>query len=179
MIRSASLLMRERGIEATSFSSVLELSRAPRGSIYHHFPGGKAQLIEEATRYAGEFTAAGLAAALAEEDAVAAVRRFTEFWRTVLADSSFAAGCPVVAAALDAERSSTAREAAGEAFASWQAQLATAFESRGVAADRARSLSALIIAAIEGAVVLARAERSAAPLDEVAGELELVIAAAL
>ena len=59
MIETAAVVMRERGVEATSFSEVLARSGAPRGSIYHHFPGGKAQLIEEATRYAGDFTAAG------------------------------------------------------------------------------------------------------------------------
>ena len=68
MIETAAVVMRERGVEATSFSEVLARSGAPRGSIYHHFPGGKAQLIEEATRYGGEFTAAGLTAALAHHN---------------------------------------------------------------------------------------------------------------
>ena len=72
MIVSAALLIRERGVEATSFSDVIDHSGAPRGSIYHNFPGGKAQLVEEATRYAGDFTAAGLVAALGSDDPVAA-----------------------------------------------------------------------------------------------------------
>ena len=57
MIESAAALFSERGVDATAFSDVLEHSGAPRGSIYHHFPDGKAQLAEEATRYAGEFIA--------------------------------------------------------------------------------------------------------------------------
>ena len=56
MIVSAALLIREHGVEATSFSAVLAHSGAPRGSIYHHFPGGKAQLVEEATRYGAQVT---------------------------------------------------------------------------------------------------------------------------
>ena len=36
-----------------SVITYLAHSGAPRGSIYHHFPGGKAQLVEEATRYGG------------------------------------------------------------------------------------------------------------------------------
>src|SRR5579864_69473 len=84
MIESAAVLIRERGVQATSFSEVLAHSRAPRGSIYHHFPGGKAQLVEEATRYAGDFTAAGLAAAIAQDDPVGAITGFVAMWRRIL-----------------------------------------------------------------------------------------------
>src|SRR5438128_2883984 len=100
MIQSTAHLVRRNGVEATSFSGVLEHSGAPRGSIYHHFPGGKAQLIAEATAYAGDFVAQGLVAALDDEDPLAALRGLATFWRSVLRDSDFAAGCPVVAAAL-------------------------------------------------------------------------------
>src|SRR5918999_2590410 len=86
MIRSAAVLFRQRGVEGTAFSDVLAHSGAPRGSIYHHFPGGKAQLAEEATRYAGELIAAGLAAALREDDPVAATGQFVEAWSAVLRD---------------------------------------------------------------------------------------------
>src|SRR5213082_2487619 len=81
MIRSAAVLFREHGVEGTSFSDVLAHSGAPRGSIYHHFPGGKAQLVEEATRYGGEFIAAGMAAALEEDDPLSALDDFAEYWR--------------------------------------------------------------------------------------------------
>ncbi|WMM74283.1 helix-turn-helix domain-containing protein [Rhodococcus pyridinivorans] len=49
MIAGAIALMSERGVAATSFRDVLENSGAPRGSIYHHFASGKAQLVEETT----------------------------------------------------------------------------------------------------------------------------------
>src|SRR3954452_10633776 len=98
MIESAIALFRERGIEGTSFSDVLEHSGAPRGSLYHWFPDGKAQLAEEATSYAGEVIAAGLAAALDEKDPVAAVNGFARLYRGLLRDSDFAAGCPIVSA---------------------------------------------------------------------------------
>src|ERR687892_1393350 len=101
MLRSAVALFRERGVHGTSFSDVLAHSGAPRGSLYHWFPGGKAQLAEEATRYAGEFIASGLAAALAERDPVAAVGDFANAYRDLLADSDFASGCPIISATLE------------------------------------------------------------------------------
>lgn len=178
MIRSAMLLFRERGIEGTSFADVIEHSRAPRGSIYHHFPGGKAELAEETTRYAGEQIAAGLAAALAEKDPADALGRFVESWRGVLTEGDFA-GCPVVAATLEGDRSPGARDRAEAAFNRWQELLADALEGHGVASDRATSIATIAISAIEGAIVLSRAERSVAPLERVGGELERLVADAL
>src|ERR671917_2016540 len=98
MIESAVALFRERGVQGTSFSDVLAHSGAPRGSLYHYFPGGKAQLAEEATRYAGEVIAAGLAAALEQKDPVAAIRAFAGLYRRLLQASDYGAGCPVVSA---------------------------------------------------------------------------------
>src|SRR5881409_2117240 len=71
MIQSAALLFREHGVRGTAFADVLEHSGAPRGSVYHHFPGGKRQLAEETTQYAGEYIAAGIVRALHDDDPVA------------------------------------------------------------------------------------------------------------
>jgi TetR/AcrR family transcriptional repressor of lmrAB and yxaGH operons len=176
MIQSAALLFRSRGIEGTSFSDVLTHSRAPRGSIYHHFPGGKAELAEEATRYAGDFIAAGLVAALADDDPVAAIHAFTTSWLDVLRQADFSAGCPVVAAAVEGDRTPGARDAAGAAFGRWEALIAEAIERRGLTPARARSVATLVIAAIEGAIVIARAQRSTEPLERVAAEVEQIVA---
>jgi TetR/AcrR family transcriptional regulator, lmrAB and yxaGH operons repressor len=176
MIRSAALLFRRQGIEGTSFADVLDHSGAPRGSIYHHFPAGKSQLAEEATCYAGEFIAAGLVAALADDDPLAAIRSFTESWLEVLRSDDFAAGCPILAAAVEGDRLPAAREAAGAAFADWESLLAGAFERKGVAPERARSVASLTVAAIEGGIVMARAQHSTKPLERVATEVERVVA---
>jgi TetR/AcrR family transcriptional regulator, lmrAB and yxaGH operons repressor len=176
MIRSAALLFRRQGIEGTSFSDVLDHSGAPRGSIYHHFPGGKAQLAEEATRYAGDFIAAGLVAALADDDPVAAVHAFTKSWLVILRQDDFADGCPVAAAAVEGNGNPGAREAAGAAFARWEDLIAGAVERRGVPADRARSVAALVIGAIEGAIVVSRAQHSTEPLERVGAEIEQLVA---
>ena len=177
MIQSAAALFRERGVHGTSFSDVLAHSAAPRGSLYHYFPGGKAQLAEEATRYSGEFIAGGISAALEEDDPLAAVRAFAALWREILRESDFAAGCPVVSATLEGDRSPGARDAAGAAFGQMQDLRADAFARQDVPPQRARSLATLAIAAIEGAIVLARAQRSSDPLERVADELEALVSA--
>lgn len=179
MIESAALLFRERGVEGTSFADVLAHSGAPRGSIYHHFRGGKTQLAEEATQWAGEFIVAGAVAALAKQDPVAAIGAFRRQWSEVLRRSDFEAGCPIVAAALEGEREPTVRDAAGQVFTIWERALTDALEGRGVPPARAGAVATLVIAAIEGAIVVARAQRTVRPLERVGRELQGVIALAL
>src|SRR4051794_30424669 len=108
MILSQALLQRERGVAGTALPDVIEHSGAPRGSIYHHFPDGRAQLAEEATKWAGDYVARRLEARLAEGDVLGAVDAFAADYVAVLQQTDFAAGCPVVAGALDA----TPRQAA-------------------------------------------------------------------
>jgi AcrR family transcriptional regulator len=148
MVRSAAYLFRERGYSGTGFRDVITHSGAPRGSIYHHFPGGKAQLAEEAVRYAGEFLNAGILAATEGGDAASAVDAFVGWWRQVLIKSEFRAGCPVVAVT------------------------AISVAIAAVPDDRASRLARLIVAAVEGATILCRAHRDVTPLDDVVSELK-------
>jgi len=53
MIEAAAWSLRTRGLAATSFTNVLEASGAARGAIYHHFPGGKDDLAEQAVNWSG------------------------------------------------------------------------------------------------------------------------------
>src|SRR4051812_20903833 len=100
MIVSTAVLMRERGARATSIDAVLEHSGAPRGSVYHHFPGGREQLLREATDYAGEYIAQRLERTSAD-DPLAALDNLLEEYRATLLATDFRAGCPVVAVAVE------------------------------------------------------------------------------
>ena len=179
MIRSATLLMREHGVERTAFTDVVARSGAPRGSIYHYFPGGKAQLIEEATRGGGAFIAAGLTAAFDQGEPLTALTLVADYWRGVLAETDFGAGCPVAAATVAGASAPTARDAAGEAFRAWLELIAEALRGHGVPAGRAEPLASLIVTSIEGAIVVARAQRSLAPFDDVVDLLRRAIRDAL
>jgi AcrR family transcriptional regulator len=179
MVQSAAILMREYGVEAMSFSQVVKHSGAPRGSIYHYFPGGKAQLVEEATRWAGDYIATRTAKAMHERGPLAMLDDSERFWGDVLGGTDFGSGCPVVAATLEGERSPAAREAAAEAFRRWESVFAESLRRHGVDSDRADALATTVFAGIEGGVILSRAQRSMAPLLRVLSELRIVVAGAL
>lgn len=175
MIAGAVALIREQGVAATSFADVLARSGAPRGSIYHHFPGGKSQLVEEATRSAADHLGRGVARVLGSGDTVSALRELVDLWRRGLEASDYAVGCPIVAAALGTERS--ARDVAGVTFTEWCALIATSLVDDGVTRERSQSLAVLVVSALEGALVLAQAQRTSAPLDAVVDELEVLLGA--
>jgi AcrR family transcriptional regulator len=179
MIQSAAVLFRERGIEGTSFSDVLAHSGAPRGSIYHHFPDGKTQLATEATEWAGEYILASTAAALADDDPIGALAASRRWWTKILKNSDYQAGCVIVAATIEGGREPSIRAAAEQAFTQWENVLTDALRRRGIAAARARSLATLLIAAIEGAVILSRAKQTTTPLIRVSTELQRILTDAL
>jgi AcrR family transcriptional regulator len=177
MVVSTALLLREHGLTGTSVRDVIEHSGAPRGSIYHHFPDGKVQLVEEAVEFAGDAITAAINQLSSEGgDPVEAIHLFVNVMRHVLVSSDFRAGCPVVAVAAesspDADEQARLSETTARVFADWTEALTAAVESQGVAPERAKSLATLLIASIEGAVVMCRAQRSTGPLDDVETELE-------
>ncbi len=180
MIQSAGTLLRERGLAGTSFREVLAHSGAPRGSIYHHFPEGKNQLVEEAVRAAGEAGGQMIAAGSATGDPVATLRTFIRLWGLGLEASDYEAGCPLVAVTTAASTDEPGlRAAAAGAFGTWHDALAAGLRDAGLSRARARRLATTILAAVEGAVILCRAEHSGRPLKDVGAELELLLRAAL
>lgn len=175
MVSSAIQLFRERGVAGTALSEVIEHSQAPRGSIYHHFPGGKAQLAAEATALAGHLMQKMITRSMAQLGPRESVRLLVASSRQQLLTTDFASGCPVAAGALEGSGPPSARDAAGAAFASWEAALATALVEHGAAAERAESMASLVVCAVEGAIIVAKAQRDTHALDRVEEELRTLV----
>jgi AcrR family transcriptional regulator len=182
MIVSTALLVRERGARATSLDAVLEHSGAPRGSVYHHFPGGREQLLREATDYAGEYVAQRLERNVAE-DPLAALDSLLEEYRARLLASDFRAGCPVVAVAVESgEDGPDLRDHVVAAFDRWRQVFARGFAAAGIDEGRAEELALLVVSGFEGALILSRAYKDLGPLEsmvrEIGGRIEAELAAA-
>ncbi len=171
MIASAAMLIRERGARPTAIGDVLAHSGAPRGSAYHYFPGGRSELLCEAVDYAADYVSAAIADA---SSAVNMLDTAVRFYREGLLRTDYRAGCPVMAVAVESGDPDTGREPvehAAAAFDRWRDLIATRLVSDGVSRGTATELAALVIAALEGALVLARAGRDVTPLDAVHRQL--------
>ena len=169
MITSAMYLLATRGLQGTSIADVLEHSGAPRGSVYHHFPGGKTDLviaaIEEASARALAFVEKK-AGAPAEEIAA----RFLQIWRDILQQSNLEAGCSVLAVAIAADVPQLRDSAAG-VFRAWRSRLTVLLRKGGLRQSDAKRFAATLIAAAEGAVAVSRAEKSLEPFELTAAML--------
>ena len=175
MVFSAAQLIRRRGVTATGLRDVVAHAQAPRGSLQHYFPGGKEQLVNEAVEWAGRYAAGRVARFLAELPEpspsgllAAMVRQWTDEFEA----AGFSPGCPV--AAVTADRAGTTdatRAAAAAAFACWRRPVARALTDMGVPDERSEALATVVISAIEGALLIARAEQDVRALTAVAREL--------
>ena len=176
LIESAIELLRRNGVAGTGLAELLEHSRTARRSVYVNFPGGKSELMAEATRTAGRLIDSTLAGTAQDGDGRESLAAFVESWKETLRSSDYTAGCPIVAAALGRTESPSAAEAAGEVFAAWQTMLAGRLRTDGAGIDEAESLATTVVAAVEGAVILCLAARSTDPLDRTVQMLDQLIA---
>lgn len=166
-------LMQRHGVAGTGIAEILAASGVTRRSIYLNFPGGKAELVAAATRSAGDEMTTMLRDSVAQPDPIAA---FTRMWSEVLVSTEFEGGCPIVAAASARDESPEAASTAAKVFAEWAQLLAARLSSDGVNQAAAQSLSTMIVASVEGAVILSRAGRSIKPLEQVSHHLDELIA---
>ncbi|MFI1567474.1 TetR/AcrR family transcriptional regulator [Streptomyces sp. NPDC020490] len=182
MVFSAAQLIRRQGVAATGMRDVAAHAEAPRGSLQHYFPGGKEQLVNEAVAWAGRYAANRVARFLAGLERPTPGGLFAAMvgqWTDEYQQAGFAGGCPVAAATVEcAESAESTRQAAAAAFAAWTAPVAEALTGMGVPAGRAEPLATLMISALEGAILIARAEQDVRALETVVRELAPVLDAA-
>ncbi len=180
MVAGAADMISRRGLNATSVRELAKHTTAPLGSTYHYFPGGKYDLATRAVRWADDIVAGALTSQLAAGP-VAGLQAFLRMWRKVLLDSDFRAGCPVLAVSVEdlPEEHSAPRDAAAAAFNGWTTLLADSLRESGASAADAQRVATLIVAAVEGAVVMCRAQRSITPLDDVTKQLTQAVAQVL
>ncbi|KAF1015585.1 MAG: putative HTH-type transcriptional regulator [Stenotrophomonas maltophilia] len=179
VVAAAARMLARVGVNATSIREVTKAADAPLGSTYHHFPGGKQELLARATREAGDKVDA-LLERLLQAGAEEGLRQFLALWRERLLRSQLRAGCPVLASAVEEPSDGgpgVVRDAAAEAFARWEVRLTEALQRDGHSAAQARERATLLIAGVEGGVALARAMQDIAPFDRVSAQLLRVAAA--
>lgn len=170
-------LIQTSGYSGTGLNAVTDHASAPKGSIYFHFPDGKEGLGAAAVELAAtQFEAMILEAAASGGGAASAVRLAVDALARIVSESDYRLGCPVSVVTLEmGAESERLRQACASAFESWIAPTSALLESEGFDAADARSLASVVIATIEGAVILSRATRSTQPLTSAADALAELI----
>jgi len=166
ILTAAAELMRRKGYGAVGMKDIAEASGAPIGSLYHHFRGGKVQIVREALINAGHAYALLIPSIVDDyTDLGAAIEGvFTQAGED-MASTGFANLCPVASIAAEvADTVEELREASASVFTGWVDGGTAYFHARGLDETRARDVTLALIGALEGAFVLARTLRSTEPL---------------
>ena len=170
LVRTAMRLFRRQGYASTGLQQIVAESGAPKGSLYHYFPSGKEALGEAAIVMAGGMIRemlSDLAARYSEPKAF--LRAYCKVMAGWMEESGFHSGCPVATTLLETAPQSPTITAAGQrAVDGWIDVLAGVLEGGDMERRDARSRAQLIIAAMEGALILSRIRQSTRPILDVA-----------
>ncbi len=176
IVRTAVRLFRQQGYAATGLNQLVAESGAPKGSLYHYFPGGKAAIAAAAVEAASERVTQTLrdlaAQGLSPGDQL---RRYGVLLAGWMSASGFRDGCPIATTLLEtAPQEEPVRAAGDRALAAWRAAFAAPLAAEGLAPERAARLASLAVSALEGALLQARVRRSGDPIVMAAEEVAAV-----
>lgn len=178
LLASTITTVQEVGVHAAGLSELLKRSNASRNSLYQHFPEGKGQLVETATRIVSRVVHSHLAAMADTLPTAPSVDRWLDdlfaFWLEPLESSGYRLGSFMMAAALD-ESDPDVRSAAGQAFTAWTSRLADGMVTAGLDDVTARAVAGLLLSVIEGAIVQSRALESSAPFTDAHTQLGVLL----
>lgn len=170
-------LMTERGYAATGLADIVAAGGGARGSLYHFFPGGKEELAAEAVSLGGRAMTVAIKTAFEQATTAAeGVRGLAEMLAWQLEGSDFRQGCPVATVTLErAAESNLIQEAAAMCFRTWLERIAARLVGEGRDRDEAQRLATLVVAGLEGALIMARGLRDTTPIVAVGNQLAALI----
>ncbi len=185
IVEAGATLMWRHGYPATGMKQIADAAKAPFGSVYHFFPGGKEALGAEAIRWSGELygrlVGAIFDAALAQPgaDMASALRVVFAQAAGAVESTGYADACPIATVALEmSSGSEPIRRACDDTFEAWLAELDRRFHAAGVPADRLRPLSQTFLMLLEGGFLLCRVARTTAALHAAGDAIVLAFQAA-
>jgi TetR/AcrR family transcriptional regulator, lmrAB and yxaGH operons repressor len=160
--------LRRRGLHGIGLTELLAKAGAPKGVLYHHFPGGKTELAVAAIDDVVARMLRGLDALLASTpDPIEATRRWMVGATARLSETGFESGCPLATVALETTPDDPAlRDALARAFATLRERIGLALEQHGEPQTRARGIAALIVATYEGGLLQARVAQNTEPITQ-------------
>lgn len=170
LVQTAMRLFRRQGYASTGLQQILAESGAPKGSLYHYFPGGKEELGEAAVHLAAERMSETLSGLTARHKTPATfVRAYCATMAGWMTESGFRSGCPIATTMLETAPHAPALTRAGAtAFDRWIDIIAPVFRRECGSDAEARSEAQRLIASMEGALIVARVRRNARPITDIA-----------
>ena len=158
-------LLRRGGLSAAGLNDVVAHAAAPKGSLYHYFPGGKTALVIAALETYREMIARIFETSLAGGKPLAQrVRALFRVFALRMAEDDYTRSCAVGAVTLDVTGDDDhLRTTCAETLEHW-AQVAANHLPELPARQRLPA-ARLLVTLVEGAQLAARAQRGPQPLE--------------
>jgi TetR/AcrR family transcriptional repressor of lmrAB and yxaGH operons len=160
--------LRTKGFHGVGLTEVLDRAHAPKGVLYHHFPGGKTELAVATIRVVVDHITAGLKRLFeSHSDPLEGLRVWMADAQKALLDSGYEKGCPLATIALESTANDTAiRDAVAEGFHKIRETLRHALVGKGLTQGEAGPLATLVVSAYEGGLMQSRVAGDTAPLHD-------------
>src|SRR4051812_11763898 len=175
IIHSTERLLAQGGLAKASLNAIAADSAMPRGSLLHYFPEGKNQIVQAALEAHDETFSARLKTSLVPGDGFAqSLSQLMQGTAKRMKAAGFNSGCPVAGVVLDlAETDEELRSLCAEIVKGWEAALAGAMTQLPKAQRQAAG--EFIMAAYEGAILMAKLKKSTAPLLNAARHIAITL----
>jgi TetR/AcrR family transcriptional repressor of lmrAB and yxaGH operons len=179
IVDAAVRLFRRQGYAGTGLNDIVDASGAPKGSLYHYFPAGKASIAVAAVEEAGRRVAETMAKLAREHRSTAdLLRAHGRLYAGWMRKSGFRDGCPITTVLLElAPRDRGVSEAGRNAYAARLGVVRAKLLADGFSPLRAERLAVLCVSALQGALIQSRVERSGAAIETAADELATLLEA--
>jgi TetR/AcrR family transcriptional repressor of lmrAB and yxaGH operons len=177
ILKAAKHLFQQRGYYAVGTAEILQTSHAPKGSMYHHFPDGKEQIAIEAVATMRSDLMAMLHKLEADEPSVAAtIRWLAKGMARWLKESEWREGTMLASTTVGSVPELPKLHAAIKAaFGEWRQHVAKRLVLEGWTKAAALSMAQTLIAATEGAMILARIDQDETIVLKVAETMALMV----
>jgi AcrR family transcriptional regulator len=181
IVEATTALFMQQGYSATGLKAIADAGEATTGSLYHFFPGGKAELAAATLRHSGAaYEQLVMAVFDGSPDVVSGVAACFDGAAEALRQSGYADACPIATVALEvASCDEPLRQVTDEVFGSWLRAAARQLEAAGLSTARAEELATVFIAALEGGFLLSRVAQDASAMQVLGRAMVQLLEAAL
>lgn len=173
LINAMTDALQRKGLHGVGLNELLDIAGAPKGSLYHHFPGGKSELAVAAIERISERIDSLFAQLFSHQpDPLNAMHSWLQGALQQLESSGFERGCPLATIALESSADDVEiRAALQRSFYAVRQALSRQLRTYGYADEQAENLAALFVAIYEGGLLQARVAGSSEPLRRAATAL--------
>jgi TetR/AcrR family transcriptional regulator, lmrAB and yxaGH operons repressor len=158
ILQAAYRLLRKRGYHASGLTDVLELAQAPKGSMYHHFPGGKEELGVAVVEIITNDLLA-MFSAPAQSNTAMLLKVAGKELLAVTARTQFEICAMFSSFVAEAQSSPKLALAVSQAYARMLDALKLRLMQDGMSKRHAEDLAKIVIALIEGGSMLSQAQQ--------------------